>query len=410
MKKFTYSLIALAMMGTTSASMQATAAPMLPGIAQASTMEEVQTANAWVEVDKTAFESNIAHLQNHVGSNTAICAVMKADAYGNGIANLLPSVMQSGIPCVGITSNAEARLVRELGFNGRLMRLRAATPSEIESAVDLQLEELIGTKQQAKIIARIARQHGTVIPVHLALNSASMGRNGLEMRSQNGKKEARKIVNTKHLQVVGIMTHFPTEDLAEIRAGLEQFKQDSQWIIKHTDLERDEVLLHVANSFTTLMVPEAQLDMVRTGGALYGDTTPAFPEYKRIVSFKTQVASVHRLPAGSTIGYSKTETLTRDSVLANLPIGYSDAFPRSLSRVGEVLIKGQRAKVLGSTSMNTTMVDITDIKGVKPGEEVVLFGRQGRDEITIGETEERSDRILSELYTLWGTSNPKVLK
>ncbi|WP_459782663.1 alanine racemase, partial [Photobacterium sp. R1] len=93
-------------------------------------MEDVQTANAWVEVDKTAFESNIAHLQNHVGSNTAICAVMKADAYGNGIANLLPSVMQSGIPCVGITSNAEARLVREMGFNGRLMRLRAATPSE----------------------------------------------------------------------------------------------------------------------------------------------------------------------------------------------------------------------------------------------------------------------------------------
>ncbi|MEL6116930.1 alanine racemase [Photobacterium sp. SP02] len=410
MKNFKFSLIALAMIGTTSAAMQATAAPMLPGIEQASTMEDIQTANAWVEVDKAAFESNIAHLQNHVGSNTDICAVMKADAYGNGIANLLPSVMQSGIPCVGITSNAEARLVREMGFNGRLMRLRAATPSEIETAVDLQLEELIGTKQQAKIIARIARQHGTVIPVHLALNSASMGRNGLEMRTKHGKKEARKIVNTRHLQIVGIMTHFPTEDLEEIRAGLQQFKQDSQWIIKHTDLERDDVLLHVANSFTTLMVPEAQLDMVRTGGALYGDTTPNFPEYKRIVSFKTQVASVHRLPAGSTIGYSKTETLQRDSVLANLPIGYSDAFPRSLSRVGEVLIKGQRAKVLGSTSMNTTMVDITDIKGVKPGEEVVLFGRQGRDEITIGETEDHSGRILSEIYTLWGTSNPKVLK
>lgn len=410
MKNFTFSLIALAMMGSTSASMQATAAPMLPGIEQTSTMEEIQTANAWVEVDKAAFESNIAHLQKHVGSNTAICAVMKADAYGNGIANLLPSVMQSGIPCVGITSNAEARLVREMGFNGRLMRLRAATPSEIETAVDLKLEELIGTRQQARIIARIARQHDTVIPVHLALNSASMGRNGLEMRSQSGQKEARKIVNTQHLQVVGIMTHFPTEDLEEIRAGLQQFRQDSQWIFRHTDLEREDVLLHAANSFTTLMVPEAQLDMVRTGGALYGDTTPAFPEYQRIVSFKTQIASVHHLPAGSTIGYSKTETLQRDSVLANLPVGYSDAFPRSLSRVGEVLIKGQRAKVLGSTSMNTTMVDITDIKGVKPGEEVVLFGRQGRDEITIGETEDHSGRILSEIYTLWGTSNPKVLK
>ncbi|KDM92192.1 alanine racemase [Photobacterium galatheae] len=410
MKNFKYSLIALAMMGTTSASMQAIAAPTLPAIEQAHNMDEVQSSNAWVEVDKAAFESNIAHLQNYVGRNTDICAVMKADAYGNGIANLLPSVIQSGIPCVGITSNAEAQLVRDMGFNGRLMRLRAATPSEIEGAVDLNLEELIGTKQQAKIINRIAKRHGTVIPVHLALNSANMGRNGLEMRTKHGKKEARKIVATRHLQVVGIMTHFPTENLDEIRDGLRQFKQDSQWIFNHTSLDRDDVLLHVANSFTTLMVPEAQLDMVRTGGALYGDTTPEFPEYKRIVSFKTQVASIHRLPAGSTIGYSKTETLKRNSVLANLPIGYSDAFPRSLSRVGEVLINGQRAKVLGSASMNTTMVDITDIRGVKPGAEVVLFGRQGRDEITIGETEDRSGRILSELYTLWGVSNPKVLK
>lgn len=366
-------------------------------------------ANSWVEIDTAAFKSNINEVKKIVGDKTKICAIMKADAYGNGISNLISSVIESDLACVGITSNEEAKLVREKGFKGQLMRVRAGTPNEIENAIQFDMEELIGTTQQAEVISNIAAKHNKTVSVHLALNSAGMGRNGLDLSTPQGKTSALELVKTSHINIVGMMTHFPTEDADKTRQGLAQFNEDTAWLIKTAKLNRDGITLHAANSYTTLTLPEAHLDMVRPGGALYGDLPPTFSDFKRIVSFKTEVASIHQFPAGSTIGYSSTETLERDSTLANLPVGYSDGYPRSLSSKGFVLINGQRARVVGKASMNTTMVDVTDIQGIKPGDEVVLFGRQGKDEITSAETEKLSGRILPDLYTLWGLSNPKYV-
>ena len=115
-------------------------------------------------------------------------------------------------------------------------------------------------------------------------------------------------------------------------------------------------------------------------------------------------------PAGNTVSYDRTFTLTRDSLLANLPVGYSDGYRRAFSNKGSVLVRGRRAPVVGRVTMNTTMVDVTDIAGVAPGDEVVLFGHQGDDRITQAEIEELTGVILADQYTVWGTSNPKRLR
>lgn len=404
--KFTLSFLALSI---SLVSANAFSAPTLVADTPIKHEQAQIQANAWVEIDTAAFINNINAMKKTVGEKTKICAIMKADAYGNGISNLIGSVIESNLACVGITSNEEAKLVREKGFKGQLMRVRAGTPSEIENAVQFDVEELIGTTQQAEIISKIAEKHNKTVSVHLALNSAGMGRNGLDLSTPKGKKSALELVKTNNIDIVGMMTHFPTEDVDKTRQGLDQFNKDTAWLIKEAKLNRNDITLHAANSYTTLTLPEAHLDMVRPGGALYGDLPTQFSDYKRIVAFKTEVASIHHFPAGSTIGYSSTETLERASVLANLPVGYSDGYPRSLSSKGFVLINGQRARVVGKASMNTTMVDVTDIQGIKPGDEVVLFGRQGNEEITSSETEERSGRILPDLYTLWGLSNPKYV-
>ena len=122
------------------------------------------------------------------------------------------------------------------------------------------------------------------------------------------------------------------------------------------------------------------------------------------------MASVQAYPKGNTVNYDRTYTLTRDSLLANLPIGYSDGYRRAFSNKGSVLVHGRRAPVVGRVTMNTTMVDVTDIPGVEAGDEVVLFGRQGADEITQAEIEELTGVILADQYTVWGTSNPKRLR
>ncbi|WP_281223204.1 alanine racemase [Photobacterium sanguinicancri] len=403
--KLKLSLIALALMGQTAVQ----AAPLLVDFDNSEREERVESSNAWLEVDTHAFSNNIQLLQNQLADNTKICAIMKADAYGNGIAGLMPSIIANNVACVGITSNEEARVVRKHGYTGKIMRVRAASRNEIEGGLDFHMEELIGTKEQADQIIEIARTHGTTIPVHLALNTSGMGRNGLDLTTYAGQVEGVQIAGDPNLKIVGMMTHFPNEGLDEIKRKVERFKVETQWLIDSADLTREDITLHVANSYITLNLPEAHLDMVRPGGMLYGDY-PAKAPFQRIVSFKTRIASLHHFPAGSTIGYGSTVVLDRDSVLANLPIGYSDGFARSLSNKAEVLINGQRAKVMGMASMNTTMVDVTDIVDVEANSEVVIFGPQGQDVITSDETEERSGRILPEHYTIWGATNPRIYR
>lgn len=369
--------------------------------------EKIQQTNAWLEIDTKAFQHNIDTLKQTLSENTKVCAIMKADAYGNGIEGLMASVIDRNVECIGITSNEEARIVRAKGFEGEIMRVRAATPNEIQSGLDYQIEELIGSSEQANTIAKLAKKNNTIIPVHLAINAGGMGRNGLDLTQLEGKKEALNIAFNGHINIVGIMTHFPNESVEEIRTKLNLFKEESQWLIDEAQLNRENITLHVANSYTTINLPEAHLDMVRPGGLLYGDM-PSNPEYKRIVGFKTSVASLNYLPKGSTIGYSSTYVLGRDSILANLPLGYSDGYVRSIGNNGYVLINGQKANVVGVTSMNTTMVDVTDIADVQPGDEVVLFGSQNEETIETKEMEAFSSRSMPELYVIWGATNPKV--
>lgn len=399
---FTKCALALSLILPTSA----ISAPLLT-LDTLTSQEKIQQANAWLEIDTQAFKHNIDTLKKSLNSDTKICAIMKADAYGNGIEGLMDSVISRDVECIGITSNEEARIVRAKGFSGEIMRVRAATPNEIESGLDYQIEELIGSSEQANTIAKLAKKNNTVIPVHLALNAGGMGRNGLDLSQPQGKKEALNIAFNGHINIVGIMTHFPNESVDEIRTKLDLFKQESKWLIDEAQLNRENITLHVANSYTTINLPEAHLDMVRPGGLLYGDM-PSNPEYQRIVRFKTSVASLNYLPKGSTIGYSSTYVLGRDSILANLPLGYSDGYVRSIGNNGYVLINGQKANVVGVTSMNTTMVDVTDIKNVQPGDEVVLFGKQNEQTIETKEMEAFSSRSMPELYVIWGATNPKV--
>ena len=365
-------------------------------------------ANAWVEINQAVFEDNIRKVQELLGGESGMCAIMKADAYGHGISNLMPSIIALGVPCVGVASNEDARAVRASGFEGRLMRVRSATPEEIQGAFEYQMEELFGDLSAAREAADMAAEAGITLRYHLGLNAGGMGRNGLELDTESGREEALALVDLPHLELVGIMTHFAFEDVDWVRQGLARFEEQSDWLIKQANLDRDDLILHTANSFTTMEVPEARLDMVRPGGLLYGDL-PHYPQFHPVMSFKTRVASVNDYPAGSGVGYDNIHALERDSVLANLPVGYSDGYRRVFSDKAHVLIHGERVPVLGRVSMNTIMVDVTDLPGVEAGDEVVLYGVQDKGRISIAELEDLNGSLLADVYTMWGNSNPKVL-
>jgi alanine racemase len=376
--------------------------------------------NAWLEIDAAGFERNIAELRKLLDPATQICAVLKADAYGHGLDLLMPSILRAGISCIGICSNDEARIARARGFRGRIVRLRTATLEEVEDGLPRQIEELVGNADYAQDLARIAQRRGRRLRVHFALNSTGMDRNGLELGNDEGKEDARRILALAPLQIAGIMSHFPVEEAGDMRAGNARFADDTDWVIAAGKLQRKALTIHVANSYATLNVPESRLDMVRTGGVLFGDSDPAYRQFARIMTFKSRVATVNHYPAGSTVAYDRTYKLARDSWLANIPVGYSDGYRRAMSHANQpdpdktqacVLVRGRRLPVVGRVTMNTLMVDATDMRDeIRIDDEVVLYGRQGDDEITQESLEGIARTIGPDFYTVWGNSLPKVLK
>ena len=387
------------------------AAPLLADQGEpAAKLARVPQANAWLEIDRQAFTDNIRTLQKELDGKSKICAVMKADAYGNSIDLLMPSILETNVECVGITSNAEAAIVRQHGYKGRIARLRAATTNEILDALPLNVEELFGNLEQAKSISAQMKSRNHTLKYHLALNAGGMDRNGLEMVTPKGKQQAVELSKLPNLKMVGIMTHYAVEDEKFVRDHLKIFLEQTDWLIKTAKLKREDLTLHTANSFTTLAVPEARLDMVRPGGVLYGDSIPSYTQYKKTMAFKTQVAVVNNYLKGTTVGYDETYTLKRDSRLANLPFGYSDGYRRVFSNKGYVLINGHKVPVVGKVSMNTTMVDVTDFPDIKAGDEVVVYGKQGKEEVKQADVEEYNGALLADLYTVWGNSNQRKLK
>ena len=159
--------------------------------------------------------------------------------------------------------------------------MRSATLNEIQDGLQYDIQELFGDLSQAQAASKLAKEAGKTLKFHLALNSAGMNRNGVDMNTEKGKQDALAITQLANLELVGIMTHYPVEDEAEIHQNLATFKQDAEWLIKKASLKRENITLHSANSYATLTVPESHLDMVRPGGLLYGDSIPEFTEYKR---------------------------------------------------------------------------------------------------------------------------------
>ena len=400
-------VLALSAIGL-AAGQRALAAPQLAR-QPANIAEVVRSSNAWLEIDAEAFEHNLGQMRKAVGERTPMCVVMKADAYGHGIALLMPSIRKLKIDCIGVTSNDEARVARQAGFKGRVLRLRAATVDEMLAGMPYGFEEMLGNAAVARELAAAARQRGRTIAFHLALNSGEMDRNGLEVDGEWGRTQAREILLLPGLKPVGIMTHFALDDKAKVATGLAEFERDANALIEQVGLRRERIQLHAANSLLSVEMPESHFDMVRPGRALYGYWPRPEAGFKKAMALKSRVASINEYKAGSGVSYDHAFVLQRDSRLANIPVGYSDGYRRVFGNKAHVLIHGKKLPIVGKITMNTFMVDVTDLPDVKSGDEVVLYGRQGGAEITQRELQAIMNDILVDMATPWAFANPRIL-
>lgn len=368
-------------------------------------------AGARVEIDAAALRQNLRGVQEtlRAGSGSQLCAVVKSDAYGHGIDIVLPLLMAADVSVVGIASNQEARQVRALGFSGRILRVRAATPAEVAEALQWHVEEWVGGFLHARAIAEIAVHQGIEVPVHLATNGSGLSKESIDLRARLGDRDLAGILALRGLEVRGICTHFAREDAVDTRAGVQDFLEDTAQVLQALGPERSRgVQRHCATSFAALTVPESQLELTRIGAALYGDSAANVAWQRPALRLVAAISAVTAYPAGRTVGYDRRHTLDRDSVVATVPIGYGDGIPRALGEGGHVLVRGRRAPIVDHVAMNSLAIDVSSIAGVVPGDEVVVFGHQGAQRVSSAEFETASGHIAAASYASWGRILPRV--
>lgn len=370
-----------------------------------------QRPDTYIEIDQLAFYENIQLVKTQLLSdNTQLMVVIKSDAYGHGLEMLADVAEIAGADYFGITENKSLAIMKTMQLSTPAVRLRLASNDELTEAHSNwaeygDVEEMIGNMQMAELLSELGAQQARTIKIHLNLNAGGMSRNGFDMSVPAIRDQLLSLLMLKNIQVAGIMTHFPNadaKDLTATRIALTNFMEAADWIIENGELSRSNILLHVANTSATLRLPESHLDMVRVGSLVFGEKleSEAPDALQQLMSVHSRIGQVIFYPAGSTVGYGSNHILQRDSYLANIPIGKVNGIPSSLV---EVLVGGNRYPTVGSMSMNTTMIDITDgWEEIRSGDEVVVFGRQSQDEIRV---EEHWRSTISDIHTFIGQLN-----
>lgn len=371
-------------------------------------MTEPACPDAWCEVHRDRISRNIEIALARVPKGRRFCAVLKADAYGHGISTVVPLVQRHGIDWIAITSNAEARAVRKSGFNGTVMRLRAATPAEVDTALPLRIEEQVGTVAAAEKLHAL-KETGAPIRAHLSLNAMGMSREGLEIATDQGRQVCRVILDRLGDSITGICTHFPSNTPAELRQSAALFQDHAAWALAQGNMARDDILVHAGSSLTLVSDEPVETDMYRCGALLYGILKPDWG-FQTTMSLKTRIVSIGNYPAGATIGYDRTCVLDRPRRLACLSIGYANGLRRDAHNTGTVLIRGHETPVLGRISMNTTVADVTGLDGIAVGDEAVIFGGTRNTRTSLAQAEVQFGTIMADLYTDWGNRNHRIVE
>ncbi len=333
----------------------------------------------WVEVDLDALRHNVVAIRRRIGS-VKLMTVVKADAYGHGLAQVASTLMQCGVDAFAVANLAEALVVRHVGGSGwPILLFGSALPFEVAKIVEQNISPTISTLDEARLFETEAALQNKTIPVQVEIDTG-MGRVGIWHK--DAVEQIAKLAGLPHLRVEALYTHFPSadEDVAESKRGLETFLR----VAKQLNLG---VPLHAANSAALLNLPEAILDAVRPGLLLYGisPTNRSATDVRPVLTFKARVAFVKDVAAERTISYGQTFVAKQPMKIATIAAGYGDGFIRNLSNAAQVLINGQRCPVVGRVTMDQIMVDVTALANVDCGDEVVFIGRQRDAEITASE-------------------------
>lgn len=344
--------------------------------------------------------ANIEGIRQAVGSQRKILIAVKANAYGHGAVEVSRMAQSIGIDWLGVATVPEAIELRAAGITLPILKFSPAFPEEMSAAVENDLTLTVCEAGNIITLNQIAGASSRIMNVHLKVDTG-MGRIGVT--PQEAPAFARTIeTDCPNLHLEGVFTHLPVSDDSDFSYTQNQvdFFRSTVGQIE-TAIGRKVPLVHCANSGGVLAHPVSWFDMVRPGIMIYGfypgKNTPRTIDLKPGLSFLTRVSFIKRISKGTTVGYGRTWTAQEDTFIATIPAGYADGFNRLFSNRGRVLINGRSYPIVGRVCMDQSMIDLGPETDVQVGDEAVLIGRSGGQEITADEWANQLDTITYEV-------------
>jgi len=366
----------------------------------------------WVEIDKKAIKHNYGIFRNYMDKDCKMLAVVKSNAYGHNFVNFAQEQEKLGADFLGVDSVLEALKLRREGIKIPILVLGYTLPEMMKEASKNNISITISNFESLSAVIKSKQK----IKVHIKVDTGMFRHGFFENDIQEVIKKLKKNLPAqagKKIIVEGLYTHFsmakdphyPTQTKIQI----ERFEKSRQAFLK----AGYKPICHLSATSGALLFKEGHFDMIRVGIGLYGiwpsEESKMFLEnkfpLKPILAWKTIIAEIKEIPKDSRVGYDGVGVVKRDTILAICPIGYWHGFPRALSNIGHVLVNGKKAKIVGRVCMDIIMVDITDIKNVKIGDEVVIIGKSKNVEIT---ADEISVLLNGSTYELLTRINPLI--
>jgi alanine racemase len=360
-------------------------------------------------IDLSALAHNLKAVQQRLSGACELLAVLKADAYGHGALPIARSLAALGVTRFGVASCSEGMALRQGGVGHQILVMGPLFPEQVPALIAHRLTPVISQPDQARALTNVLKPEDLPYPVHIKVETG-MGRLGLDPESVpdfllgSAFKQA--------LCAEGLMTHLADADNEDERYTQEQLTLLRSLLSRLEASGLKIPAIHAANSAGILAHPSSYLTLVRPGLLLYGyaphlrlsDRLQLTP----VLTLNTRVAQIRMIPAGGSVSYGRSYRTTRPTRVAVLPLGYADGYSRALSNRGAVLVKGQRASIVGRVCMDMTMVDITHIPDIQAGEPVTVLGRQGSEAITAWDLAAWLNTIPYEILCAIGPRIPRT--
>ena len=364
----------------------------------------------WVEIDKSDFLFNLKKIKESLKKDTKILPVIKANGYGHGGAELAKEAVRAGVYGIGISSVEEGIQYRKAGIKTNLLMLSSVYPCDgLEVAVFWDLTPSLSNLHDIQFLASLAKKLDKRLEFHLKIETG-MGRLGVS--PQDAYHIIEKIAEMPEIKMSGMFTHFAVSDTnpAYTKNQLDIFCD----IAKYAKKLGLKFISHVANTAALMMDKKTHLDMVRPGIGLYGLTpfdrvVSKALKLKPVLSWKARIINLRKVSAGFCVSYGRTFVTNKASIIAVIPVGYADGYSRVLSNKADVLVRGKRCPIAGRITMDMMMIDVTGVKGVSVGDEVVLIGTQDKETIKAEELAKLQNTINYEVTCAISTRVPRIL-